>query len=220
LILCYSNVTFKTGFKMTSFYSERTAEYTLVPAFQKILNPLGESIPIYFWKTREGNTISNTLHGDNDVYLIAFFARRPKINPNNRNIIQGKINYQLFEFSKQASKWNVPVFCGLSLTTDIFQLSQTNFLWFHIDSILEGIEPIFNIENNQVIPINDDAKWLSPLSESSIIDIVQRTSKKIPWSMAVERMTELYRQSDDETQRHTLWFTRNWIYKPMYFLVR
>ncbi len=35
---------------MVSFYTERTAEYSLVPAFSKILRSLGKVAPIFFGK--------------------------------------------------------------------------------------------------------------------------------------------------------------------------
>ncbi|WP_298693794.1 hypothetical protein [uncultured Sulfuricurvum sp.] len=174
---------------MSSFYSEKTAEYALVPAFLEILNSLGKVAPIYFWKTREGNQTSLSLHASDQVLVVAFFARRPKIYSSNDKIIEGKINSSLYEFSEQAAQFDIPVFCGLPITTNIFELNKPECLWFQIDPKSEKEDNIFyfDLEKKRLDFPYSVNKSVS-LSKNEIIEIVGKTSMEMFWSDAIEKM--------------------------------
>lgn len=65
---------------MSSFFGERTAEYAIVPVLQRALKSrFGSALPLFYWKTREGNRTSSEIHGKCFVKVVAMFARRPKI---------------------------------------------------------------------------------------------------------------------------------------------
>jgi hypothetical protein len=205
---------------MPSFYSEKTAEYALVPAFLEILGSLGKVAPIYFWKTREGNQTSLSLHAKDQVKVVAFFARRPKIFNSNDNIIEGKINSSLYEFSEQAAQFNIPVFCGLPITTNIFELNKPECLWFQIDPKSEKEDNIFyfDLETKSLYFPYSENEPVS-LSQKEIIEIIDNTSNEMFWSDAIEIMNKLYRKSE-ESSKSTYWLFRNWHYKPLYFLIK
>lgn len=204
---------------MYSFYTERTAEYTLVPRFLEVLSKLGDTAPIHFWKTREGNKTSHSIHFEDDVYVIAFFARRPKVAPGNTKLIQAKINSQLFDFANQAQKLEIPVFCALPETHSIFELRNCSTKWFYVDPNMSGVDVVFNISDKAWEPLTESAEDIKPITEAEIIGIIESCAYKMPWSVAVERMAELYRKPEEE-YGFAPWWTRNWHYKPMYFLVR
>ena len=201
---------------MISFYTERTAEYALVPAFSNILNTLGKVAPIFFWKTREGNRTSEAIH-DDKVRVIAFFARRPKIDTRNINFIGMRINDSLYEFSERAKSLNIPVFCGLPITTNIFELDNPDCLWFHIDSKYRH-KPTYeyvgiDIENEKYIDGS-----ISSLTQEEIIDIVNAESVKMSWKEAVEIIGKL--NENYSTLGYMSRFIRNTHYKPVYFLIK
>lgn len=200
---------------IASFYSEKTAEYSLVPVFSNLLSPLGVVAPIYYWKTREGNNISNILHSKEEVYIVAFFARRPKIDPYNIDNLYMKINSTLFEFSEKAAEFSIPVFCGLPLTTNIFELNNSKCSWFYLEPNLIYEDICIWFENKQC----KDNK-IFPLSQSEILDIVKNKSKAIPWSSAIEIINELHRQPNPHGHKPYPWWIRNWQYKPMYFIIK
>lgn len=204
---------------MISFFCERTAEYAVVPAFSKVLRSIGEPTPLYFWKTREGNNTSTALHNNFDVHIIAFFARRPKVNPKKRNIIQCKINAELYDYSKLAFELDIPVFCGLPVTSSIFELESSQILWFHVAPNYNGEEPVFNLEANVFCPLNFKKEQLHPLMREEIIEIIKNSALKIPWGEAVCRMNELNRRPNN-VNAYMPWWMRNWHYKPLYFLIK
>ncbi|MCA6982849.1 hypothetical protein [Pectobacterium brasiliense] len=110
---------------MISYCTEKTTEYSLVPAFSDILNKLGENTPITYWKTREGNRTSRNVNNAGEVYLLAFFPRRPKVDPKKDYHIQGKINTYIFEFNSLAKKHSIAVFCGIPLARNIYELKKS-----------------------------------------------------------------------------------------------
>ncbi len=197
---------------MVSFYTERTAEYSLVPSFSNLLSSLGKVAPIFFWKTREGNKTSEAIHDEEEVRVIAFFARRPKIDTRNMNLIEMKINHSLYEFSERAKDLNIPVFCGLPITTNIFELNEPDCLWFHVEGGYDDEYVDVNIENKRCF------SSIPSLTQQDVIDIVNKESVKMPWKDAVEIMGKL--NENFSTLGYVSRFMRNTHYKPVYFLIK
>lgn len=201
---------------MFSYCTEKTTEFSLIPAFSNILNIIGENVPVQYWKTREGNQTSKYMNGSEKVYLIAFFARRPKVEMIKNTDIQGKINNYVFEFNAVAKKNLVPVFCGIPLATDIFQLRNADNMWFHIpDDSPENYEVIFNISNGEYKSIYDPLNIIKPTDNESVCGIIENKCEAISWSAATERMTQL-----NLRERNIPWYIRGWRYKPVFFLIR
>jgi len=85
----------------TSFISEHSLEYIVVPSICKILRAKYKRIiPIYYWATREGNALSGKLHSNIRVRLLSVFPRRPKIDSNQPDIIYGKLNNAILHFAE------------------------------------------------------------------------------------------------------------------------
>lgn len=197
---------------MVSFYTERTAEYSLVPAFSDSLSSLGKVAPIFFWKTREGNRTSEAIHNDDEVRIIAFFARRPKIDTRNIKLIGMKINHSLYEFSERAKNLNIPVFCGLPITTNIFELNEPDCLWFHVKSGYNDEYVSVDVENKSC------SGSIPSLTRQEVIDIVNKESVKMPWKDAIETMSKL--NENLSALGYASRFMRNTHYKPVYFLIK
>lgn len=66
--------------KATSFMSEHTAEYALVPDLVAHLGKhFSNIVPVYFWTTREGAHVGRESIGKHTVRVVAAFARRSKV---------------------------------------------------------------------------------------------------------------------------------------------
>ncbi|GFM61633.1 hypothetical protein PSCICG_27930 [Pseudomonas cichorii] len=86
----------------------------------------------FFSGRREDTLIAfDSLSGER-FHLVAFFARRPKINEANSLTINGKINKRLFRVAECASKLGIKTVCEISLTNNIFDQSHAASLWFDI----------------------------------------------------------------------------------------
>ncbi|AQM66582.1 hypothetical protein V9657_004528 [Vibrio vulnificus] len=201
---------------MISYCTEKTTEFSLIPAFSSLLNELGENTPIQYWKTREGNKTSYALHGMESVYLIAFFARRPKVHIGVEGQLQGKINPYIFEFNEIAKKFDIPVFCGMPIAQNLFELSNAENIWFYIPpNAPEYNEVVFNLTNRSDVEVNDPYSVVEQVRHEDITCIIRRHYHPMPWEQAINIMTELNRRPGDGP-----WFTRGWQHKPVYFIVK
>ncbi|EBI5828653.1 hypothetical protein DVH92_26265 [Salmonella enterica] len=203
---------------MISYCTEQTVEYALIPEFSNILDELGENTPIHYWTTREGNMTSRNVNDIENVYLVAFFARRPKIEQRKNSVLQGKINQYIFQFNALAKKYPIAVFCGIPLARNIYDLKKSDKMWFYIpENSPDEYEVIFNITDGKYIHTNDPLNIISPITDENICNIVRHSCKTISWSEALEIMAQLNRKN---SSTYIPWFLRRWPYKPVYFLVR
>ena len=59
----------------TGFLNEHTSEFVIVPPFGAILaTQFATVIPIHFWSTREGNTLSKQNPAEQPIRIAALFA--------------------------------------------------------------------------------------------------------------------------------------------------
>ncbi|PSU69845.1 hypothetical protein C9J22_13280 [Photobacterium phosphoreum] len=201
---------------MISYCTEKTTEFSLIPAFSSLLNELGENTPIQYWKTREGNNTSCALHNSELVYLVAFFARRPKVKVNNEGFFQGKINPYIFEFNNIAKKFRIPVFCGMPLAHNLFSMYHSEKIWFHVPpNAPEYNEVIFNLTSCSDVEINDPYSVVEQVRDENVAQVIRQQCSPMSWNQAIDIMFELNRKPGNGP-----WFTRSWQYKPIYFIIK
>ncbi|MES2643870.1 MAG: hypothetical protein V4850_30560 [Myxococcota bacterium] len=114
--------------------SERTAEYTLVPAISAELRPFfGFAIPFFYWTSREGTSLSRECGPREPVRLVAVFARRPKLRAPEDAEIRVRINDELFAFAAISAQAGIPVFAGVPLVRSLFDpRPERRCLWLKI----------------------------------------------------------------------------------------
>ena len=122
---------------MTSFISEHTAEYILVPDLVRRLMPeFPDIVPLFFWASREGNTTAQWSMEGVPVRIVTAFPRRPKILPDRSNRILMKLNGQLFNYASESSGRGIPVIAGVPLVTSLPTLRlNARCCWFEIPII-------------------------------------------------------------------------------------
>lgn len=122
---------------MSSYFSERTAEYSILPPVVAYLAVrFGRAAPMYFWSTREGNSIARELHQDARLRVLAIFARRPKVGRGND--LYGKLNVDLFDFAHQARVHGVPTVAAFPAVKDIFGLGgRFHIHWLPLEGLVE-----------------------------------------------------------------------------------
>ncbi|WP_241762558.1 hypothetical protein, partial [Vibrio splendidus] len=201
---------------MISFCSEKTTEFSLIPAFSSLLNELGDNVPIQYWRMREGNKTSEALHGSESVFLVAFFARRPKVRLGKKCVVQGKVNSYVFEFNDLAKKHGVPVFCGMPKAQDLFDMHNSEKVWLHVSpSAPKDNEVIFNLTNCADVDIGKQDHVIEQVRCEDVAGVVSKRCTPMKWSQAIDIMSELNRKPGDG-----LWFTRTWNHKPIYFIIK
>lgn len=199
-----------------SFISEHSAEYVLVPNMARILSTQFEKvIPIYFWATREGNSMSKSCAENRSIYLLAMFPRRPKIFEPGASQIRVKFNSVLFSAALRAQEFGVPVFAGVPLTNSILNFDlETQCLWFVVNAIpgeTADVEIDMSVDNPTTATGICDKKISGPLSADEILEHFYRLANRMTWDTAIEAMRTIR-----ATQSFTMWpFLQ--AYKPMYF---
>ncbi|MGN7875946.1 hypothetical protein ACTJKJ_20500 [Roseateles sp. 22389] len=115
---------------MSSFFTERTAEYAILPPLLAYLRQrFGAAVPMYFWATREGNSVAQERHSGRRFRVLVVFARRPKVLDGHHML--GKINRELFEFADRAGKHRIPSVAAFPAVSDLFELGRDfQTYWF------------------------------------------------------------------------------------------
>lgn len=204
--------------KHGSFISEHTAEYILVPDLLRRLTPHYQHIiPMFFWSTREGNTIAARTMRDVTVRLLAVFPRRPKITIAHPDRITMKINQGLLAYSRAGAEMGVPVIAGIPLVSSFRDLRPDSpCAWYDLQALSseEGDCHIEMAADGSVvaeIPVRRTPS--EPLTDSSIPALLAHSSS-YSWEHAIEILRSL-RRSEPESSGFP--FFRG--YRPFHFVL-
>ena len=187
--------------KHGSFISEHTAEYILVPDLLRRLTPHYQHIiPMFFWSTREGNTIAARTMSDVTVRLLTAFPRRPKITVTHPDRITMKVNQRLLAYSRAGAEMGVPVIAGIPLVSSFRDLRPDSpCAWY-------DLQPLSSEEGDCHIEMAADGSVVAetpirptpsePLTDASILALLADSSS-YPWEHAIETLRSL-RHSEPE----------------------
>ena len=181
----------------TSFISEHSAEFVLVPSMKTLLEkrfPI--VVPIFPWLSREfGNRAKNT-HGLSEFHVLALFPRRPKISDKGDVLVT--INGELSVYKEISQKHGITVLAGCPNATNLRELATCDeCAWIDIDGYYDYLENIKSLGGHC-------------LTDEDVIASVSRGEIH-----TMESLEEFIRET-----RYVLpagfWGMR---YKPVYFLV-
>ena len=109
--------------RLTSFMSEHTAEYVLVPNIVRQLSAhFCDIIPMYFWSTREGNRTADEFMSARPARILTVFPRRPKVSETVEERITMKVNQELIGYTRVSLSVMIPVFAGVPLVSSLLAL--------------------------------------------------------------------------------------------------
>lgn len=188
----------------TSYISEHSAEYYLVPALKTILLEQYSYVsPVFPWIYREFNNSSKQLHKNAQFHVLIMFPRRPKLDGLDGDEIYVTINQELESFSKVAIEKGVPVIAGCPQALDIWELSICDsYAWLDLSYSYydEYLHPISKLKKNGCLLEKEDILCLvrnSPVFNLDSFEVFFRELKK--------------------SQPHRMYGSP---YKPVYFLIK
>jgi hypothetical protein len=203
-----------------SFMSEHTAEYVLVPNItRRVSNRFASVVPFYFWKRREGNSLSLSQGSGIRGRLAAIYARRPKIGDNHPDDIIMKINSDIFEMAIRARTFKIPVFVGIPLMKSILDMridspcslfrvrgdeKDNSDLHCYLSTIGNAIR--FERETNAI---------QGPLNDSELNNQIESDSEVLSWDEWLEHIKALRTGS---IEYRNLYFGGS-TYKPFYLFI-
>jgi hypothetical protein len=179
--------------KATSFMSEHTAEYALVP---DLVAQLGDRfpkiVPVYFWATREGGRVGRESISDHAVRVVAAFARRPKVlGPGDERILV-KINDILFAAAEAGGEVGIPVVAGVPLVNTLADFSTgVPCSWFHVSATSHhptaDQEFLLALSEQPCRPALPQGV-AGPLTQAELVDVAESCCHELDWMRAVDGM--------------------------------
>lgn len=206
----------------TSFISEHSLEYMIAPQISAVLkHKFSKVIPIYYWSTREGSSISSKIHTEQKLQIMAVFPRRPKLEKNNTELIYGKINDSIIEFSGVAKSFGIPTIFCFPVITSFFDIDGDSIL---ISMSVLTYDPLdihfcVNKGTKKINFYDNQENRIEILNANSIIELAAN-AKEYCWNESITKMNELRnasRRSRNDYDR--IWFVWMSQYKPIYFLL-
>ncbi|KAI1694083.1 hypothetical protein Ddc_22364 [Ditylenchus destructor] len=173
---------------MTSFFSERTAEYSILPPLvERLSGRFGRAVPMFLWSNREGNRTSERLNKGTDVRVLAVFARRPKVT-RDPDVVSGRLNDELMEFAAAAGACGIPCVAA-SLRWDRCGKMCGDFRthWFLVPNQGVGDSTFtVNLAEPDAEPQWEGGTPIEVLSLGQVADLVEAQSRPRPWAVAME----------------------------------
>lgn len=200
----------------TSFMSERSLEYLLVPQLIGALMPYCKNaIPISFWKTREGGKVSSHLHSHKRIRVIALFARRPKLAAGSA-IIHGKINHEVSRFAQASKSYGIPAIAGFCSANSLFDLEPDSAYWIPLEQEDPSKDCLFHQDSGANTLIRSDGSVMDTIPADSLAEVILSQAEEIAFDQAVYTMSELRHELSDFS-----FFMGGFglAYKPVYLLV-
>lgn len=197
----------------SSFISEHTAEYILIPKLTQILKQKFELVvPIFPWMTREGNNLSKSIHGQDSFKIVGFYPRRPKINLAENKILV-KINSEFLEGAKEASRMKIPMLAGCPLVKSFWELSEeTQCIWIKLNGETKSLYQIeYNREKSTEFMISDSIGVLE--KDEDILNFVTTYCDTYDFESLIQAIQTIREHSS------TVYFMGFGSYKPIYFLL-
>lgn len=205
----------------TSFICEHSAEFVLIPLLTQLFSAHKQNlIPLYFWKTREGSSISKRCDPNTPIRLLAMYARRPKVCEPGQDYILVKINRILFERACYLKENGIPTIIGVPRVSSIMNLHiGCPCSWFKLcpdKNFRSDIEFSIDIKSNKC----DDKLPLSiqgPLEDEELLNLFSKGVLLPSWQDAIQilRGESLYYRLYENSL-----YWRMGMYKPVYFIIR
>lgn len=205
-----------------SYISEHTIEYIITAKLCELLKQrFSKTIPIYFWATREGNSLSAKIHNEQKLKVLAVFPRRPKLERKDFDFMYGKINASIIEFSEVSKSLGIPTIFYFPVIFSLVDIAS-NFPFFSMELLSYEQRDIHFSVNNKTSEIHfksNDKMRINLLSDEDMMGIASN-SKEISWNEALMKMNKL-RHVNQRSKYGYGGFGFAWMsqYKPIYFLM-
>jgi hypothetical protein len=197
----------------TSFVSEHSVEYCLVPEFKALLEQEFEiAIPLFPWMSREGGKLSREIHGSVNFNVVAMFPRRPKFSVPGSDVLLAKINIQIIAAAKQGKKLGIPMVAGIPFARDFFELaSRPKCYWLKLAD--------YELNDN-FVEINKATDYVPEsgfANDRELANYIKNISLPKSFEEIINNIREIKRSGEDYGYLQLFFFSID--YKPVYFLI-
>jgi hypothetical protein len=200
---------------MTSFLSEHTVEFYLVPRFRALLGArYAQALPFFYWKTREGGVLSRRDYFPDLVTPCALFPRRPKVRGEH---LEMTVNEEVYLMSEYLAQARIPTFLGFPRVEALSELaSDFQCLWFSPTS------KVMQYTRHEIAPGNlpiESSSFIGPFQdEKDIHQYIEANAKPQTWPSLLDLLFEVHSNISQEGVIATR-FRFGPPYKPVYFVM-
>lgn len=191
---------------VTSYISEHSAEYSLVPSSKNVLESEFELVaPVFPWISRETSKISRQIHKNDHFHILVMFPRRPKVSEINLSNINVTVNEELEAFAEVGRCNGIPVIAGCPKAANLWELAKcSEYIWLQIGhpALREYLVSVESLAFGSGSPRLNNEAIIDLVKESEIHDIDS---------------FEVFLRETRESQPHRMYGMQ---YKPVYFLVK
>lgn len=126
----------------TSFISEHSAEFVIVPKMKALLEKrFSIVVPIFPWLSREFGNRAKSAHGFSGFHVLALFPRRPKISDEGDVLVT--INGELSVYKEIALKHGITVLAGCPNANNLRGLATCDeCAWIDVDGYYNYLQNI------------------------------------------------------------------------------
>jgi len=202
--------------KPTSFISEHSAEYALIPEITNILKrKFNQVTPIFPWATREGSKISNLIHQEELIKIIGIFPRRPKLKKSDNTEISITVNSELISGATRAKDYGIPMVAGCPLVRSFWELGNCKkFAWIKLGK--NTLESYTLSKSDR--PSEQEATHF--LTKNQILNLAQNTSTFLTLPEFIEAYKHIKREGSSKEPYYYGSRTFFGSYKPFYLLMK
>ena len=204
----------------TSFICEHSAEFVLIPLLTQLFSAHKQNlIPLYFWKTREGSSISKRCDHNTPIRLLAMYARRPKICDPDQDYILVKINDILFERAYYLKENGIPTIVGVPRVSSIINFHVgCPCSWFSLcpdRNSNSEIEFRIDIKSNKC-DIELPPSIQGPLEDVELLSLFNKGAHLPSWQDAIQILRA--EGLDYGFYGNSFYWRMGGMYKPVYFI--
>jgi len=174
----------------TSFLSEHSVEYCLVYRLNQLMSPRWNVIPLFFWRSREGSTISKMCDRGEQIRVMAVYARRPKLSSPGDDAIIMKVNDHVFSRANYLTMQGIPVFCGVPLVSRVLDFRMDSpCAWFYLASKNTYIDEELLLDvKTGAVRSRTDGSSIEPVDEHRIASIIEKSISPMKLSDAIQKL--------------------------------
>ena len=200
--------------KISSFVSEHTVEFVLIPKLTALLsNTFSNVVPLYFWLSREGSRLAQSIHGRDEFRAVALFPRRPKRKEGANNQIFMTVNESVITAAIALKSHGIPSIGGCPLISSFWMLSPQAPCVFVGLSEMTASRYTFDARCGDVTP--DD---MILRSDSDLMRFVVDHTRKLDLEELVLAVRESRPSFDVQHRYGSHMFSTG--YKPVLFLLQ
>jgi len=206
----------------TSFICEHSAEFVLIPLLTQLFSSHKQNlIPLYFWKSREGSSISKRCDPNILIRLLPMYARRPKVCEPGQNYILVKINSILFERACYLKENGIPTIIGVPRVSSIMNLHiGCPCSWFKLcpdKNFTSDMEFSIDIKSNKC-SIKMPPNIQGPLKDEELLTVFNESILLPSWQDAIQILRA--EGLDYGSYGNSIYWRMGRLYKPVYFISR